>query len=518
MTSSLRRSGVLLHPTSLPGPHGSGDFGPAAYHFIDWLAAAGQRAWQVLPLTPIGPGNSPYASVAAFAGSPLLVALEPLVDKGWITPIEAAEAAALPAARVDFDRVVPFRMTRLRAAAAAFRRRAQATDPATAQASDQAADREAFVDFCRAEANWLDDYALFMALDAQYRARDVGCWTGWDAGHARRDPAALARARSVLADEIFFWRFVQWCFFAQWRELKRYANERGVEVVGDLPIFVAHHSADCWAHRDLFLLDAAGEPQVVAGVPPDYFSATGQRWGNPLYDWAAMQRDGFAWWIARMKHELVRADRVRVDHFRGFAAYWEIPADCPTAIDGRWVPAPGAALFAALRTALGEVPVIAEDLGVITPDVEALRDACGFPGMKVLQFAFGGDATHAFLPHNYAPNCVVYTGTHDNDTSAGWYLSASARERQYAERYLAASGPHVAHAMIRAACSSVAQLAIYPMQDVLELGSEHRMNTPGRLDCWCWRFRWDDVGAQPAPYLATLAVSYGRAPSELLQA
>ncbi len=500
MTSSLRRSGVLLHPTSLPGPHGSGDFGPAAYHFIDWLVAAGQRAWQVLPLTPIGPGNSPYASVAAFAGSPLLVALEPLVDKGWIEPIDPKAAAALPDARVDFDRVVPFRMAHLRAAAASFQQRGDA------------ADRQDFAAFCAAEADWLDDHALFMALDAQYRARKIWCWTGWDAGHAQRDATALAAARTGLADEVFFWCFVQWCFFSQWRALKRYANQRDIEVVGDLPIFVAHHSADCWAHRGLFLLDATGEPQVVAGVPPDYFSATGQRWGNPLYDWAAMARDGFAWWIARMKHELARADRVRVDHFRGFSAYWEIPASCPTAIDGRWVAAPGAALFAALRGALGEVPVIAEDLGVITPDVEALRDDCGFPGMKVLQFAFGGDASHAFLPHNYVANCVVYTGTHDNDTTVGWYATTSARERRYAEAYLGATGALVPPAMIRAACASVAQLAVYPMQDVLALGSDHRMNTPGMLDCWSWRFRWEDVGSQPARDLAQLSSAYGRAP------
>lgn len=499
LTALPRRSGVLLHPTSLPGPHGSGDFGPAAYHFVDWLVTAGQRAWQMLPLTPIGPGNSPYASVAAFAGSPLLVALEPLVDKRWIAPIDAADAAELPVARIDFERTVPFRMARLRAAAAGFRQRAGSADQAE------------FAAFCAGEAAWLNDYALFMALDAQYRSREIWCWTGWDAGHAQRDEKALDAARLQLADEVFFWCFVQWCFFSQWRTLKRYANERDIELVGDLPIFVAHHSADCWAHRHLFLLDPDGEPQVVAGVPPDYFSATGQRWGNPLYDWAAMERDGFAWWIARMRHELTRADRVRVDHFRGFAAYWEIAAGCPTAIDGRWVPAPGTALFAALRAALGEVPVIAEDLGVITPDVEALRDACGFPGMKVLQFAFGGDATHAFLPHNFTANCVVYTGTHDNDTSAGWYATAPERERRYAEEYLNATGDELPGAMIRAACASVAQLAIYPMQDVLGLGSAHRMNTPGMLDCWSWRFRWEDVGPQPAQALAQLASACGRA-------
>jgi 4-alpha-glucanotransferase len=495
-----RRAGVLLHPTSLPGPHGSGDFGPAAYHFIDWLVAAGQNLWQVLPLTPIGPGNSPYASVSAFAGSPLLVALEPLVARGWLAAVDEAERAGLAADRVRFDRVVPFRMQRLRAAAAAFAQRAGA------------AERAEFTDFCRAESHWLDDYALFMALDDQYRARGIGLWTQWDAGHAHRDPAALALARQSLRAELAFWQFVQWCFFSQWRAIKRYAHERGVQVVGDMPIFVAHHSADCWARKDLFLLDARGEPTVVAGVPPDYFSATGQRWGNPLYDWAAMEREGFKWWIARMRHELARADLVRIDHFRGFAGYWEIPADRPTAIDGRWVPAPGVALFEALRSALGTLPVIAEDLGVITPDVEALRDRFGFPGMKVLQFGFSGDATHAFLPHNYTPNCAVYTGTHDNDTAPGWFEHTTARERSFALAYLDCAPPDLHWAMIRAVCASVAKLAIYQMQDVLGLDSTQRMNTPGQMDCWTWRFRWDQVGPEPGQRLARLAAAYGRGP------
>jgi 4-alpha-glucanotransferase len=497
-----RRSGILLHPTSLPGPHGSGDFGPAAYHFVDWLVAAGQRLWQVLPLTPIGPGNSPYASVSAFAGSPWLVALEPLIDKGWIEAADAATGSSLPRSHVDFERTVPWRMARLREAFSRF----------TGMASDD--DRLALATFCAAEAGWLDDYALFMALDGHHQRQQIWNWTDWETGCAQRDPTALTAARVQWKAEIGFWCFVQWCFFTQWRALKRYANERDVQLVGDLPIFVAHHSADCWARPDLFLLDAEGEPSVVAGVPPDYFSATGQRWGNPLYDWPAMQQEGFAWWIARMRHELARADVVRIDHFRGFAAYWEIPASAPTAVDGRWVPAPGPALFAALQEALGPLPVIAEDLGVITPDVEALRDGCGFPGMKILQFAFSGDATHAFLPHNYPVHCAAYSGTHDNDTALGWYEAAPGHERRYAEVYLDTDGTDIHWAMIRAICGSVAQLAVYPMQDVLGLGTEHRMNTPGRLDCWSWRFGWEQVGGSPAPRLAALSAAFGRAPDQ----
>ncbi len=500
--SRHRRSGILLHPTSLPGPHGSGDFGPAAYHFVDWLVAAGQRAWQVLPLTPIGPGNSPYASVSAFAGSPWLVALEPLIDKGWIDAADVATGNSLPRSHVDFERTVPWRMARLREAFTRF----------TCMASDD--DRFALATFCAAEAGWLDDYALFMALDGHHQRQQIWNWTGWEAGCARRDPEALRTARAQWQPEIGFWCFVQWCFFTQWRALRCYANERDVQLVGDLPIFVAHHSADCWARPDLFLLDAEGEPRVVAGVPPDYFSATGQRWGNPLYDWPAMQQEGFAWWIARMRHELARADVVRIDHFRGFAAYWEIPASAPTAVDGRWVPAPGATLFKALQAALGPLPVIAEDLGVITPDVEALRDGCGFPGMKILQFAFSGDATHAFLPHNYPVHCAAYSGTHDNDTARGWYDTAPAHERCHAEAYLDTDGTEIHWAMIRAICGSVAQLAVYPMQDVLGLGTEHRMNTPGRLDCWTWRFVWEEVGSEPAQKLASLAVAFGRTPKQ----
>ena len=496
-----RRSGIVLHPTSLPGPHGSGDFGPSAYHFVDWLLAAGQSVWQMLPLNPIGPGNSPYASVSAFAGSPLLVALEPLTAKGWLAPIGIDETLRLSAQHVDFDRVTGWRMEKLRAAARTFFARADA------------ANRDTFAAFCAAQAHWLDDYALFMALDESTRA---SCgflpWPKWEAPLARRDPRALAAARRRHANAMDFWRFVQWCFDSQWHAVRRYANERGVLLVGDLPIFVAHHSADCWTRPDLYLLDEQSEPAVVAGVPPDYFSTTGQRWGNPLYDWAAMKRDGYAWWIARVRRQLELADWLRIDHFRGFAGCWEIPAASATAIDGRWLPGPGADLFEAMDGALGRLPLIAEDLGVITPDVEALRDRFALPGMRILQFAFGADAEHPYLPHNYVANTCAYSGTHDNDTFAGWWSAASAREREFATAYLDAIADDVHWAAIRAVSGSVARLAMFPLQDVLGLDSTHRMNTPGQEQCWTWRFTWDKVGPQAARRLAEISAAFGRAP------
>ena len=495
-----RLAGVLLHPTSLPGPHGSGDFGPSAYHFVDWLCEGRQSVWQVLPLTPVGAGNSPYASVSAFAGSPLLIAAEPLRDRGWLAPTDAAAPRDFDDARVDFERVTRWRMDMLHAAAAGFRQRASAHD------------RDDFELFCATQSHWLDDYALFMALDDHHRARQVWNWTQWPPALALREPAVLQAARAEHVAAVDFWRFVQWCFFGQWRRLKGYANGKGIRLVGDLPIFVAHHSADCWARPQLFQLDAALQPRVVAGVPPDLFTAEGQRWGNPLYDWPAMAQDGFAWWIARLRHELARADLVRIDHFRGFAGYWEIPASAPTAIDGRWVPAPGEALFAAFRAALGdELPVIAEDLGVITPDVEALRDGNGLPGMKILQFAFGDSPANPYLPHNHLPNCCVYTGTHDNDTALGWWRSTTEAERRYAALYLNSDEAGASWALIRAAWASVARLAVCQLQDALDLGGEHRMNVPGQMGCWTWRFRWEQVGAEPARRLAEMTTVYGRA-------
>jgi 4-alpha-glucanotransferase len=495
-----RRAGVVLHPTSLPGPHGAGDFGPNAYYFVDWLHTAGQTLWQTLPLGPVGPGYSPYMGSSAFAGNPLLVAFEPMMERGWIGARQLE--ADFDATQVNYFDVVPWRLAKLREAFAGF--------VACASVSEKAA-LDAWL---QSESDWLDDYTLFMALDQAY-GPDV--WPLWPQALAQRQASALEAARHTYAAEIAFWGFVQWQFDVQWQAIKTYAHGKGVTMVGDLPIFIAHHSADCWARPDLYQLDAAGNPCVVAGVPPDFFSATGQRWGNPLYNWAAMQADGYRWWIKRFKRQLKLADVVRIDHFRGFVDYWEIPADEPTAVKGRWMSGPGGAFFEALQKALGELPIIAEDLGIITPEVTALRMHTGFPGMRVLQFAFSGDASNAFLPHNYEPNTVVYTGTHDNDTVPGWWATCSAHERSFAGQYLATDGTQPHWAMMRAAAFSVARLALCQFQDVLGLDGAHRMNTPGTMGCWAWRFNWEWVGPESAQRLLAITAASGRVGFERLK-
>ena len=496
-----RSAGILLHITSLPGPHGIGDFGPDARHFVDWLVSAGQKIWQLLPTTPIGPANSPYQSVSAFAGSPLMVAFEPLVARGWMaTP--TLPPGGFDARVVDFDRVVPWRLTQLRAAAAGF----------SAKASG--ADRRALAAYVKAEAHWLNDYALFMALETAYDGKP---WWEWPLALRQRDASALSAARGQHAAEIAFWQFVQWCFDTQSAALKAYANARGVSIMGDLPIFIAHHSADCWARPDLYFLDAQYQPTVVAGVPPDAMAPLGQRWGNPLYRWDRMRDENFAWWVARVKRALTQADVIRIDHFRGFAGYWEIPASCPDATEGRWVAAPGKALFDAIARALGTLPIVAEDLGLITPDVIELRDSCRLPGMRILQFAFGGDGSHEFLPHNYVTNTVVYSGTHDNDTARGWWDSANPRDHAFAGSYLAAGAVDIHWAMIRAACNSVANTAVFPLQDVLGLDARHRMNVPGTCEAnWLWRVEWTMVGSEAARVLAVITAASGRGRFALL--
>jgi 4-alpha-glucanotransferase len=499
MKPDSRLCGVILHPTSLPGPHGAGDLGPAAYHFVDWLAVAGQSLWQVLPLNPIGPGNSPYAGASAFAGNPLLVALEPLVEQGWLAASDTVAEPPFPADSIDFGRVIPFRLARLKLAGQAF------------LARGSAADRASFNAYCAREARWLDDYALFMALDELYQSRGIHAWPQWAPGIARRTPDALATARLAHADAIAFWQFVQWCFDTQWAALKRYANDKGIRIVGDLPIFVAHHSVDCWARTGFFYLDKTFAPTVVGGVPPDFFSETGQRWGNPLYRWEAMRKDGFRWWIDRVRRQFDLADYVRIDHFRGFAGYWEIPATALTAIEGRWVNAPGVELFTTIERELGRLPVIAEDLGVITPDVVALRERFRLPGMRILQFAFTGEADSAFLPHNYETNTVAFTGTHDNNTTRGWWSSCTERERNFARSYLQCTDDDVHWAAIRSVIASVARFAMYPLQDVLGLDASHRMNTPAVTGCWAWRFVWDNVPPDAAARLASISATYGRA-------
>jgi 4-alpha-glucanotransferase len=492
-----RTSGVLLHPTSLPGPHGSGDCGPAAYHFVDWLVSAGQSLWQILPLTGIGAGNSPYASSSAFAGNPLLVDLLELQRQGWLSDAEIQPTPGLLEQRVDYAEVQPFRMQRLELAALRF---------LALPMQDER--RLQFARFCLRHAAWLNDYALFMALSESHAFDE---WCNWPPPLARREPDALAQATSQHAERIAFWKFSQWCFFSQWLKLRAYANERGVRIVGDVPIFIGHHSAEVWSHQSLFELGKDGRPTVVAGVPPDFFSATGQRWGNPLYRWEVHARDGFAWWVERMRRIFELVDIVRIDHFRGFAGYWEIPASEPTAIHGQWRSGPGAELFKAINAALGPMPIIAEDLGVITPDVDALRRRFQFPGMRILQFAFGGDATNTFLPHHHECDTVVYPGTHDNDTSLGWWIGATEHERHFARAYLDTDGHDIAWALIRSACASVADTAIHAMQDVLALPGDSRMNFPGQSEGWWeWRMRWSQVQDWHAQRLAGLCRLYDR--------
>jgi len=491
-----RASGVLLHPTSLPGPHGSGDLGPAGYHFIDWLVTAGQRLWQILPLGNIGAGNSPYMSPSAFAGNVLLIDLADLQAQGWLEAAELESPPAADAGRIDFATMVPWRMQRLRRAATRFAAHADTTQ------------RADFKAFCASHAGWLDDYALFMALAESTPDR---VWCDWDAPLAQRDPAALARARTDHADEIAFHRFCQWRFFDQWLRLRRHANERGVQIVGDAPIYVAYHSAEVWARPELFELDAARRPHVVAGVPPDYFSATGQRWGNPLYRWSAHAAQGFAWWIERVRRTFELVDIVRIDHFRGFAHYWEIPANEPTAVHGRWRAGPGAALFKAVANALGPLPIIAEDLGIVTPDVAVLRKRFAFPGMRILHFAFAEDSRNPYLPHHHEPDSVIYTGTHDNDTTLGWWAQASEHERAHVRAYLGTDGHEIHWDLIRAALASVADTAIVPLQDVLGLAGGHRMNRPGEAQGnWAWRFDWRQVRPEHASRVALLTRLYDR--------
>jgi 4-alpha-glucanotransferase len=480
-----RRAGILLHPTSLPGGAGNGDLGPDAYRFADFLAASGMSLWQTLPLGPTHLDRSPYQCLSVHAGDDLLISLDLLVLSGWLAP-EDRPRGADPAA---------WRRSRLAAARQGFLRRGSE------------ADRSALASFATAHAPWLDDFALYQAVRTEQGGR---AWLDWPAPLRDREPQALDAARTRLADAVEQSRFEQFVFFRQWGDLRRYANERGILLFGDLPIFVAHDSAEVWAHRELFTLDEHGVAQVVAGVPPDYFSATGQRWGNPHYRWDRMEADGFRWWVARMRTQLALFDLVRIDHFRGFESYWEIPAQAATAIEGRWVQAPGRALFKVLRQEFESLPLVAEDLGLITPEVDALRHEFGMPGMKVLLFAFDGGGDNPYLPHNHVEDCVVYTGTHDNDTAVGWFEGLEPATRAYVQEYLG-TGEAMPWPLIRAAFASVARLAIVPMQDVLSLSSAHRMNCPGTCTGnWSWRYQWDQVPADLAPRLRRLAELYGR--------
>ncbi|MCA9104418.1 MAG: 4-alpha-glucanotransferase [Planctomycetales bacterium] len=501
-----RASGVLLHPTSLPGRHGIGDLGQAAFEFVDWLRQAHQSLWQVLPLGPTGYGDSPYSSLSSFAGNPLLISLDRLVEAGDLSSEDSQTAQLESHDRVAFGEVIARKSPLLVKAARHF----------LGTASHER--RADFESFCDSNASWLDDYALYMAVKEHYDAhpdpsRGWGWNARWDKDIASRDPVAVAQWHSQAGEAIAVQKVLQFYFFSQWSELKRYANSQGIEIIGDVPIFVALDSADVWSAPDMFQLDDNLQPTHVAGVPPDYFSATGQRWGNPLYDWDRMKLDGFSWWLSRFERTRALVDYVRVDHFRGFAANWSIPADQPTAIHGQWTPAPGRELFSAMRDKFGELPILAEDLGLITEDVEALRDEYGFPGMRVLQFGFGelGAGANTFLPYAHVPNCVVYTGTHDNDTVRGWYESLGEQERGNVATYLGFEPENISWTMIRLALSSVGKFAILPMQDLLDLGSEGRMNRPSiEMGNWSWRMSGEYQQHGIDGRLAELVRIYGR--------
>ncbi len=486
-----RESGVLLHPTSLPGKYGIGEIGPEAYAFADKLEQMGQRLWQILPHGPTSYGDSPYQSLSTFAGNHLLISFDQLVKDKFLNPAKLKGFPEFPAETVDYGPVIEARMEILQSVCRAFVRNASENR------------KRAFRKFCDREADWLDDYALFYALKD---AHDLRPWTEWPEELALRDPDALKKARRKYATAIRNVKILQFLFDLQWKKLRAYCHRKGIRLVGDIPIFVAHDSADVWANPELYFLDGKGEPIVIAGVPPDYFSATGQRWGNPLYRWDIHQHTGYDWWIRRIKKIFEMVDIVRIDHFRGFEAYWEIPAHEETAINGRWVEGPGEDVFDAMIKAVGQLPIIAEDLGVITPGVEALRDKYHFPGMRILQFAFGNDAKASdYRPENYPPNCVVYTGTHDNDTTVGWFWSEAGenstrtqeeieQERRTILAYVGTDGSEIHWDLIAVGCKSKANTAVFPLQDLLGLGSEARMNVPGvEGGNWRWRFTWDQL-------------------------
>lgn len=497
-TLEARAAGVLLHPTSLPGAHGCGDLGPPSREFLDWMSRAGLRWWQMLPVGPVGYGNSPYSSLSAFAGNPLLIAVEELVDG---VPRETD----LDTKRVDYERTFAFRERELRRAFAKF------------------TDERALENFRSAHQSWLPDFALFSAIK---RAHGGVAWWQWPAPLRRRDPKALDEARKTLADDIRFHELCQLAFDRQWQALRKQAEERGIALVGDIPIFVAHDSSDVWSRPELFKLDKEGQPTVVSGVPPDYFSATGQRWGNPLYRWDYLKERNYDWWLDRVRTTLGRFHAIRLDHFIGFQRAWEIPVECPTAVDGKWVPGPGADLFAALEKSLGKLPLIAEDLGAVTPEVTALRDRFHLPGIRILQFAFGTDPQAPnFKPHNYPRNCAAYTGTHDNDTANGWFNdpggAASTRtpdetgkERALWLAYLGKEGQSTREAhwdMVRTLLMSVANTVIFPMQDFLGLGSDARMNLPGTAEGnWEWRMQAGAASPKLAQQIRRMVEIYER--------
>jgi len=494
-------SGVLLHPTSLPGRHGIGDLGSEAYRFVDFLASAKQSLWQTLPIGPTGYGDCPYQCLSSCAGNPLLVSPDALVTDGLLPPAELSDIPSFPKDHVLFGAVIEYKNRLLRSSFRHFRKNASA---------GQQADFKRFVE---ANSSWLEDYSVFKAISDNHGG---ATWSTWEPGLARRDPAMLQQWQERLGEEIVEQKYFQYLFFSQWRRLKSYANARGVRIVGDIPMFVAYNSADVWANPHLFELDRNGHPTFVAGVPPDTFSADGQLWGNPIYRWAAHATDGYRWWIRRFRTMLDLSDIIRLDHFRGFDACWAVPASDRTAVNGRWVSVPGDDLFRTLREVLGKLPIIVEDLGIITPDVVALKNRYDFPGIKVLQFSFDSEATCIDLPHYFPTHSVVYTGTHDTDTTRGWFEKASDEERERVLRYIGGDGQDIAWDMIRIAQGSAANIAIVPVCDLLNLGSEARMNWPGVAQGnWSWRFTEEQLETKISARLRELCETYGRVPKSI---
>jgi len=494
-----RSAGILLHPTSLPGNYGIGDLGNEAYRLVDFLAEAGQKLWQVFPLGPTGYGDSPYQCFSAFAGNPLLISPDKLIEEKLL---HQTEIKNLPddSTRIDFGKVINFKKELLTTAYKNFKK-------------DNRNFVKDFNSFTKEHSSWLEDYSLFMAAKDFHRGAS---WNQWDKSLVLREKSALIFFKEKLSDEINYQKFVQFLFFRQWKALRKYANEKGIKIIGDMPIFIAFDSADLWANKELFTVDEDGKLTFVAGVPPDYFSATGQLWGNPLYKWDEMEKDDFLWWRKRFKALWELVDIIRIDHFRGFEAYWKIPGDAKTAQTGKWVKAPGEKLFDTVKKYLGDLPILAEDLGVITPPVEALRDKFNFPGMKVLQFAFGEGMETKFLPHNFVPNCVVYTGTHDNDTTKAYFEKESEKKSgitEHAKNYINYFGNDLVPELIRTAYASVAVFVIIPMQDILNLGGEARMNFPSTLGGnWSWRFKWELIQKNLSRHLKDLTELYERPP------
>jgi 4-alpha-glucanotransferase len=491
-----RMSGILLHPTSLPGPDGIGDVGPEAYNWVDFLVQSGCKIWQLLPLGPTGYGDSPYQCFSAFAGNPYLVNPVLLIDDGLLTLDDLSDRPDFPDNHVDFGPVINWKIALLDRAYENFK---------MAKPSDIS---KQFNEFKQSEIEWLMDFSLFMAIK---EINNGASWVEWDLKFRKREPATIEHFKKEHHDLIDSQMFRQFLFFKQWTALKNYANEQGIKIIGDIPIFISFDSSDAWSNPDLFYFDQNLKPTVVAGVPPDYFSATGQLWGNPLYRWDVHKRDNYSWWLKRIKATLKLFDYIRLDHFRGFVNYWEVPAGNTTAEIGRWLPGPGAHFFEVVQKELGKLPIIAEDLGEISQNVFDLRDKFELPGMKICQFAFTGDPDDPFLPHNYPKNCVAYSGTHDNDTALGWYQSAPEKEKDFYRRYLARSGENVSWDLIRAVWSSVANMAIAPLQDFLSLGSEARMNFPGKASGnWSWRVLPDQISTDLSGRIQEINYLYSR--------